>query len=80
MNFGQYGVAGLRFKIPKLLSLAGCGCLGIVVLTHVAEHWQLLPSTRWGLPNSAGHYLDLASAIAGPTLFFTALLCKRISE
>jgi hypothetical protein len=38
------------------------------VLTHIAEVFQIFPTMGWGLPNSAGHYLDLVSAILGCTL------------
>ena len=51
------------------LQLAGASCLVIVVLTHVAEAFQLLPAVGWGLPHSPGHYLDLLSALLGLTLF-----------
>jgi hypothetical protein len=30
------------------------------MLTHVAERFDLFPGMGWGLPNSPGHYLDLA--------------------
>ncbi len=63
--------------MSKLLALAGCGCLAIVALTHLAEHWRLLQSMGWGLPNSAGHYLDLASAIAGPALPHRAFFVSK---
>lgn len=45
--------------------LFGSFCLVVVVSTHVAEAFHLLPGMGWGLPNSAGHYLDLCSAIIG---------------
>jgi hypothetical protein len=54
--------------IWPLLQLLGAVCLVIVVLTHVAEAFQIFPTMGWGLPNSAGHYLDLVSAILGFTL------------
>ena len=41
----------------------------IVVLTHVCEALQLFPSMGWGLPNSLGHYFDVAGAVLGVTLF-----------
>jgi hypothetical protein len=50
------------------MQLLGAVCLVIVGLTHVAEAFQIFPAMGWGLPNSAGHYLDLASAILGCTL------------
>ncbi len=49
----------LRFLILGLI------CLAIVVLTHIAERLHVLPGMGWGLPDSPGHYLDLASAILG---------------
>ena len=45
--------------------LFGSFCLVVVVFTHVAEAFHLLPGMGWGLPNSAGRYLDLCSAIIG---------------
>jgi hypothetical protein len=64
--------------IGRHLLLFGSACLIMVVLTHVAEAFHILPSMGWGLPNSAGHYLDLVSATLGCTLlllgfFVTAL-------
>ena len=56
----------------RVLLLTGCCCLIIVVLTHVAERLQLLPSMGWGLPDSPGHYLDLISAVAGVALLLVA--------
>jgi hypothetical protein len=47
------------------MQLFGSFCLVVVVLTHVAEAFHLLPGMGWGLPNSPGHYLDLFSAIIG---------------
>jgi hypothetical protein len=41
---------------------AGGAFLVVVVLTHVAERFQIFTAMEWGLPNSPGHYLDLASA------------------
>ena len=61
------------------LGLAGCGCLIIVVLTHVAERFQFLPAMGWGLPNSPGHYLDLLSTIGGVMLLLAAFVLARIS-
>lgn len=51
------------------MQLFGAGCLTIVVLTHICEAIHLFPSMNWGLENSAGHYIDLAGAIGGLTLF-----------
>jgi hypothetical protein len=56
------------WTVWRYLQLFGAACLGVVVLTHIAERLELFPSMGWGLPNSAGHYLDLVSAILGLTL------------
>jgi hypothetical protein len=56
------------------LLLAGCGCVIVVVLTHVAEAMRWFPGMGWGLPNSPGHYLDLGSAIAGVALLAAGIL------
>jgi hypothetical protein len=63
----------LRFFIRRRtlgasLLLAGAGCLMVVILTHVCEGLRLLPSFRWGRPDSVGHYVDLVSAILAITL------------
>ena len=64
----------------RRLALAGCLCWLVVVLAHVAERWRLWPGMGWGLPNSPGHYLDLASAIAGAVLLLAAFLVRRNSN
>jgi hypothetical protein len=66
--------------MARFLGLAGSGCLVIVVLTHVAERFHLLPGMGWGLPNSPGHYLDLSSAISGIVLLLAALVLRRKSN
>ena len=63
LGHGKHKVTTWRF-----LQLLGTVCLAIVVLTHIAEVFQIFPTMGWGLPNSAGHYLDLISAILGCTL------------
>ena len=65
-----------RAKVARRLILASCACLLIVVLTHVAEHWALLPFMGWGLPDSPGHYLDMFSAIAGIGLLLAGLVAR----
>jgi succinate dehydrogenase/fumarate reductase cytochrome b subunit len=55
--------------LPSFLQLLGAGCLVIVVLAHICEALHLFPSMGWGLEGSAGHYLDLASAVLGLTSF-----------
>jgi len=60
----------------RYLALAGCACLIIVVLTHVAEQYGIWPSMGWGLPNGPGHYLDLISAMAGLGLLVAAAFLR----
>lgn len=55
--------------LGSLLQAVGAACLLVVVLTHVSEALRLVPFMRWGEEDSAGHYLDLASAMLGVTLF-----------
>lgn len=52
-----------------LVQLCGCGLLVVMVLTHVAEKFRMLPAMGWGHPDTAGHYLDLASAGGGFALY-----------
>ncbi|MDE2229232.1 MAG: hypothetical protein KGL11_09360 [Alphaproteobacteria bacterium] len=67
-----FGASLLRFtrrrSASALVQLLGAAGLVMVVLTHGAEALHWLPGMGWGRPNSAGHYLDLASAIVGVTL------------
>jgi hypothetical protein len=64
----------------RLLVLAGGACLLVVVLTHVAERFNIFPAMGWGLPDSPGHYLDLLSAIAGVVLLVTGITMRRFSR
>lgn len=52
-----------------LIQLCGCGLLLVMVLTHVAEQFRLLPAMGWGRPDTAGHYVDLVSAAGGFALY-----------
>ena len=61
-----------------LLRLLGSLFLGVVVLTHVAEAFDLFPSMGWGRPDSPGHYIDLVSAIVGLILFVMGSLPRRL--
>lgn len=51
------------------LQLVGAGGLVIVVFSHACEALHLFPWMGWGFEHSAGHYLDLGSAIVGLTMF-----------
>jgi hypothetical protein len=65
--------------VATLLQLVGAGCLTVVVLTHICEAFDLVPWMQWGLPNSVGHYLDLASAVLGLVLFPIGYLWRAIT-
>ena len=57
-----------------LLRVIAAVCLLVVVLTHVAEARGWFRTMRWGQPDSAGHYVDLASAILAASLFAVSVL------
>jgi hypothetical protein len=64
----------------SLLQLIGAECLVLVVLAHVCEELRLFPSMHWGEPHSAGHYLDLSSAVLGLTLFPSGYLRQALAK
>lgn len=69
-------------SVRLLLSSAGAFLI-VVVLTHVAERFAILPGMGWGLPDSPGHYLDLVSALSGIGLLIAAGLAhffRRVPE
>jgi hypothetical protein len=49
--------------LGSTVQLFGALCLCVVVLTHLLEALHLFPFMGCGGQHSAGHYLDLASAI-----------------
>jgi hypothetical protein len=55
----------IEVSVWRLLEIFGAACLVMMMLTHVAERFDLFPGMGWGLPHSPGHYLDLVSAILG---------------
>ena len=63
-----------------LLQLVGAGLLPVVVLTHICEAFDLVPLMQWRLPDSAGHYLDLLSAVLGLALFSIGYLWHAIAS
>ena len=68
-----------RKAVGAFLQALGAGSLMVVVFTHVAEALQMFPSMGWGAQHSAGHYLDLASAILGLVLFPVGLLLQVLA-
>jgi succinate dehydrogenase/fumarate reductase cytochrome b subunit len=62
------------------LQLVGATCLVIVVLTHICEALRLFRWMQWGAEHSAGHYLDLSSAVVGLTLFPAGYLLRLVTK
>ena len=56
-------------ETSSLLQLLGAASLVLAVLAHICEELALFPAMRWGEEQSAGHYLDLSSAVVALTLF-----------
>jgi hypothetical protein len=69
-----------RKAVCSSLQLLGATCLVVVVLTHVFEAFRLFPWMHWGLEHSAGHYLDLWSAVLGLTLFPAGYLLHSLTS
>ncbi len=69
-----------RRESMRLLQLVGAGGLVMVALVHICEALQLFPFMGWGSPQSAGHYLDLLSALVGLALFPLALLLQLLTR
>ena len=67
--FGSIRLFRAAGRLSALLQLLGAVGLVVVVLTHICEGLHLFPVMGWGSEHSAGHYLDLASAICGFVLF-----------
>jgi hypothetical protein len=67
-------------KLSALLQLIGAACLVVVVVTHIFEALHLLRSMGWGSEHSVGHYVDLASAVLGLTLFPAGYLLHTFSS
>lgn len=64
-------------KTCALVQLLGAGSL-VVILTHIFEALHTLPSMGWGQENSAGHYIDLCSAVLAAALFPTGYLLHAL--
>jgi|SRR5579864_728213 len=71
----------LRLRtISSFLQFVGANGFVVVVLAHLCEALHLFPSMKWGLEDSAGHYLDLAGALVGVTFFPIGYLAFAISS
>ena len=79
--FGVSSIAFAREKSPiAFLQLIGSVFLIVVVFAHVAERFHILPAMGWGHAESAGHYLDLISAVIGPILVMSGYLGRRLRK
>jgi len=56
-------------RVSSLLQLLGAASFLLVIFAHLSEALQWFPAMGWGQEHSVGHYLDLASATLGATLF-----------
>ena len=65
--------------VSSFLQLLGAASLVLVVLAHMFEALNLFPSMGWGVERSAGHYVDLGSAILGLTSFPLGYLLHTLS-
>jgi hypothetical protein len=66
--------------LQAFVQLLGAVLLLVVVFAHVAEEFHLFYSMRLGSPDSAGHYIDLISAIGGLILLPTGYLWRRLAK
>lgn len=62
------------------LQLIGSAFLAVMVCTHFAETYGVFPQMGWGLPHSAGHYIDLVSVWGGVTLFVLSYLLRKLAH
>ena len=67
-------------RAGPLFQMLGAGFLLTVVATHIAEATHVLASLGWGRANSAGHYLDLSSAVLGLVLLFLGLSLEAMER
>ncbi len=78
--FGSLLLFARRAAASSFLQLLGAGCLVVVALAHLCEGFALFPFMHWGMEHSAGHYLDLSSAVLGVTLFPVGYLLHAIAN
>jgi hypothetical protein len=52
----------------------------LVVLAHICESLHFFPAMHWGEEHGIGHYIDLASAVLGLTLFPIGYLLYALTE
>ena len=62
-----------------LLQVLGAGALVVVIFTHTFEALRFLPWMDWGRQSSAGHSIDVGSAVVAATLFPTGYLLHALT-
>ena len=62
------------------MQLVGATAIVLVVLTHICEALHIFPAMNWGHESSAGHYVDLVSAVLGIALFPTGYLLHALRD
>lgn len=67
-------------RLSTTLQLVGATGFVLVVLAHACEGLGLFPSMGWGELHSAGHYLDLASALTGIVAFPLGYLLSALEK
>ena len=77
---GSIVLLSRKRSLASWFQLIGSTGLMMVVLTHFAETFELMSWMRWGLEGSAGHYLDLGSAILALTLFPIGYLAHALTR
>lgn len=69
-----------RIATSSFLQLLGAGCLLMVAFAHLCEGLHWFSWMQWGMEHSAGHYLDLITAVLGLTLFPVGYLFHALSK
>lgn len=77
---GSFILFSTRKDGRSLLQLLGAVCFMVVILTHICEALNLLPSMQWGMEHSVGHYIDVSSAILGLALFPLGYLLHTLAK
>ena len=75
---GSMVICSRGARASSILQATGAACLMVVVVAHMCEALHLLPWMRWGEEHSAGHFLDLAGAALGVTLFPLGYLLQAL--
>jgi hypothetical protein len=69
-----------RGSAPSILQVVGAAGIMVVGVAHMCEALHVLPWMGWGEEHSMGHYLDLAGAVLGATLFPLGYLLQAVAK